>query len=78
MKDDNMGRSEGLSLEKRELQKSYEALEEENKRLQAKIQSFSQNFNENMKNKDNDLQKSLEASSNTKPKSSTCRSSSRN
>jgi len=55
-----MGKSDNLITEKRELQKSYEALEEENKRLQAKLQSFSQNYNENMKKKDYDLQRSLE------------------
>jgi len=55
-----MGKSDNLITEKRELQKSYEALEEENKILQAKLQSFSQNYNENMKKKDYDLQRSLE------------------
>ena len=56
-----MGRNDSLSTEKRELQRSYESVDEDNKRLQAKLQSLSQNFTENMKKKDLDLQKSLEA-----------------
>lgn len=53
--------SSSQNSEKREYQKTIESLEEENKRLQSKLASFTGNFNENMKKKDNDLQKSLEA-----------------
>lgn len=59
-RDQENKRNDDKFAEKKEMQRSYEALEEENRRLQAKIQSFSSNFNENMKKKDLDLQKSLE------------------